>query len=40
MNIRQDVMIRLNVFGLLLRGDVAEKLVEVATVSILLNSTP
>ena len=38
MNIRQDVMIRLYV-GLLLRGDIAEKLVDVATVSILLNST-
>ena len=39
MNIRQDVMIRL-IVGLLLIGDIAEKLVDVATVSILLNSTP
>ena len=37
MNIRQDVMLRLNVLGLY--GHIARKLVEVATVSILLNST-
>ena len=40
MNIRQDVMIRLNVLGFLLGGDIAKKLVDFATVSILLNSTP
>ena len=37
MNIRQDVMIRLYVLGLY--GDIARKLVDFATVSILLNST-
>ena len=39
MNIRQDVMLRLNVIGIFLGGDIAEKLVDFATVSILLNST-
>ena len=38
MNIHQDVMVRLNVLCGLTVGDIAGKLVEIATVSILLNS--
>ena len=38
MNIHQDVMVRLNVLSSLTVGDIARKRVDIATVSILLNS--